>query len=504
MMDFRLLGPLEVTRDGRLVPLPPGKPSALLARLLLDLDRVVSVDALVDGLWDEPPPSARKLVQVYISKLRGALGPESIESRSPGYRVPASADQCDLGRFEELTRQARNERDAGQRRTLLEEALSLWRGAALAEFRSLPFAGPAARRLAELRLAALEDRIDADLELGDHGRVIAELEGLVIEEPLRERPRRQLMIALYRSGRYAEALASYREARRSMIEDLGIEPGPALQELERAILRRDAGLEHGRSASTNERGPIICSDRALLPLLGPLCADGRELVLVELAAGARELKAHIDLLDAVREQSEKEHLSIRVASFTSPKPGDDLARLAAEQQAELLVVSDWDAVPRQAACDVAFAPRADLTFVATDAVLVPFGGRRDEWAALELGAWVARAHNLPLRLLGVESSGERRDASRLLASASLALQRFAETTAEPVIARPGAEGILGQPSSLIVASLPAVGLDKTRQTLVEQTGVPLLFVRPGLRPSGLAPDQTLTEFSWSLRDAVPG
>jgi DNA-binding SARP family transcriptional activator len=503
MMDFRLLGPLEVARDEQAVRLPPGKPSALLARLLLDLDRVVSVEALVDGLWDaRPPASAHKLVQVYVSKLRGALGRGTVETRSPGYRVVVSPGQCDLGRFEELTLRARNESDVRQRRMLLEQALALWRGPALAEFRSLPFAVPAARRLAELRLAAQEDRIDAELELGEHDRIIAELEGLVAEEPLRERPRRQLMLALYRSGRYAEALASYREARRSMIEDLGIEPGPALQELERAILRRDSTLEHTRPAGASERGPIICTDRNLLPLLGPLCAGGRELVLVEVAAGAQELRAHIDMLDAVRAESEQAHVSIRVAAFTSANPADDLARVAAEQQAELLVVSDWDAVPRHAACDVAFAPRADLSFTASEPVLVPFGGRREEWAALELAAWIARAHNLPLRLLGVESSGARRDATRLLASASLALQRFAETTAEPVIVRPGAEGILAQPSSLVVASLPADELDKTRQTLVERTSVPLLLVRPGLRPSGLAPDQTLTQFSWSLRDAV--
>jgi DNA-binding SARP family transcriptional activator len=503
MMDFLLLGPLEVTQAGRTVPLPPGKPSALLARLLLDLDRVVSVDALVDGLWEgTPPPSAHKLVQVYVSRLRGILGHESIETRPPGYRVAAGPDRCDLARFETLTGRARNEGDPGRRKALLQQALALWRGPALAEFRSLPFATPAARRLAELRLNALEEQIEAQLELGEHDRLVAELEALVVEEPLRERPRRQLMLALYRSGRYAEALASYREARRSMIEDLGIEPGAALQSLERAILRSDPALDYQPSAGRDARGAIICTDRNLLPLLAPLCADGRDLVLIEVAAGADELKARIADLDTVRMQNEDAGLNLRTAAFTSANPAADLERLAADQQAELLVVSELEAIPPQGACDVAFAPRPDLPFTASDLVMVPFGGRREEWAALELGAWLARAHDLTLRLLGVESKGPRRDATRLLAGASLALQRFAATTAEPVIVPPGADGILAQAGSLVVASLPPDGLDATRQSLIERTAVPLLFVRPGLRPSGLAPDQTLTQFSWSLRDAV--
>jgi len=131
-------------------------------------------------------------------------------------------------------------------------------------------------------------------------------------------------------------------------------------------------------------------------------------------------------------------------------------------------------------------------------VLVPFGGGRDEWAALELGAWLARAHGLPLRLLGAEARDGRRDASRMLAGASLALQRFAATAAEPVLVAPGPEGVLAVEGSVVVASLPPGGLDTTRRALVERTAIPLLFVRAGLRPGGLAPDRTLTRFSWSL------
>ena len=503
MTDFRLLGPLEALEGGEPVDLPAGKPRALLAQLLLDANRVVSTDAIVDGLWGQrPPASAHKLVQVYVSKLRKALGPDCIETRSPGYRVLATLERYDLGRFEELTALASSERDVARRAALLERALSLWRGPALAEFHGLPFAAPAMRRLAELRLAALEDRIDAKLELGSQGSLIAELEALVVEEPLRERPRRQLMIALYRSGRHAEALARYREARRVLIDELGIEPSPALQELERAILRRDPTLEQARSGAGDERGPIVCDNASLLSLLTRLCGRELKLVLVEIDAGGTELEARLERLAKAREEVRAQGIRVRSSSFTSPNAADDLARLAAEQDAELLVVSQPSAVPDGAPCDVALAPRTDLDFVASGPVLVPFGGRRDEWAALELGAWIARAHELPLRLLGAESSGVKRDASRLLASASLALQRFAGTSAEPVIVRPGAESILGERGSVIVVSLPAGELDPTRSALVERASIPVLLVRPGLRPSGLAPDRTLTQFSWSLRESV--
>src|SRR5205085_641162 len=141
---------------------------------------------------------------------------------------------------------------------LLGQALALWRGSPLAEFRDAPFARAAGRRLAELRLATLEQKLEAELELGRHDRIVGELEALVDEEPLRERPRRQLMLALYRSGRQADALARYREGRRLLVQELGIEPGAALQELERAILRRDPHLDEVRGGRSRVRGCVIC------------------------------------------------------------------------------------------------------------------------------------------------------------------------------------------------------------------------------------------------------
>jgi len=500
MTDFRLLGPFEVLEDDRPVDLPQGKPRALLARLLLDAGRVVSAETLVESLWGDPaPPSAPKVLQVYVSQLRKALGPERIETRPPGYSLRAERDEYDLGRFETLADAARATSDPVRRAQFLAEALALWRGPGLAEFRREPFARPAARRLAELRLGALEARIGAELELGRHERLVAELETLVEEEPLREQLRRQLMVALYRSGRQAEALAAYRAGRSLLVEELGIEPSPELQDLERAILRHDPTLAEPQASRARARGCVIAVGAELADLLAPLGADGRELLLVELAGDAAELRKRTAALESVRTTLVERGVDARTACFTSTDPEEDLVRLAAEQEAELLVVGS--PLESEAPCDVAVAPRPDLPFRPDAAVLVPFGGGKEEWAALELGAWLARAHGLPLRLLGAQARDGRRDASRMLASASLALQRFAATAAEPLLVPPGPQGILAAEGSVLVASLPAAGLDSTRRVLVEQATVPLLFVRPGLRPGGLAPDRTLTRFSWSLADA---
>ena len=499
MTEFRLLGPLEAAESGSLVALPPGKPSALLARLLLESNRVVPVEALVDALWGEhPPASANKLVQAYVSQLRKALGAAAIETRAPGYLVRIASDDLDLRRFEAVSAEAEETSDPARRAELLGRGLALWRGAPLAEFRDAPFARAASRRLSELRLGALEQKLEAELELGRHERIVGELDALVDEEPLRERPRRQLMVALYRSGRQAEALACYREGRRLLVQELGIEPSPALQELERAILRRDPSLERGGAVRRRVRGCVICVGTELHELVAPLCKEGRELLVVELAGDRRELPERAGRLDRLRAEFERDGLQVRTATFTSETPSEDLARLAAEQDAELLATPTLPGEPFAAPCDVAFAPRPDLAFEPAGPVLVPFGGSREEWAALELGAWLARAHRLGLRLLGVEGGDGGRDASRMLAGASIALQRFAATPAEPAIVAPGAEGILGEHGSVVVASLPPGELGPTRQELIERTRIPLLLVRGGLRPSGLAPARTLTRFSWSL------
>jgi DNA-binding SARP family transcriptional activator len=498
MREFRLLGPLEASEDGAAIALPVGKPRAVLALLLLDANHVVSTEALVDGLWgDHPPASANKLVQAYVSQLRKTLGAEGIETHSPGYLTRVAPRDLDILQFESLAAEADATTDPARRVELLGRALALWRGTPLAEFRSEPFARAAARRLGELRLAALEQKLEGELEVGRHERAIAGLDALVEEEPLRERPRRLLMLALYRSGRQADALACYREGRRLLVQELGIEPSGALQELERLILRRDPSLE-ADDRSRPARGSVICVGTALTSLVAPLCTDGRELLVVEVAAAAEELRGRAERLERVREDLQSRGVDVRTATFTSDSPGDDLGRLAVEQDAELLVTGPLGSRPVDAPCDVAVAPLPQLPFAPRGPVLVPFGGGREEWPAVELGAWLARAHGLPLRLLGVEGGADRRDASRTLAGASLALQRFAGTSAEPVIVPPGAEGILAQDGSVVVASLPAGELGATREALIARSEVPLLFVRAGIRPSGLAPTRTLTRFSWSL------
>ena len=245
-MDVRILGPFEVRESGRLLALGRGKQTALLARLVLDANRVVSVDVLIDDLWGEDPPeTAVKMVQVYVSKLRKLLPAETLRTRAPGYLLELPPGAVDLERFEALLAEGRSSLAAGradETSALLREALALWRSPALAEFEE-PFALVETARLGELRLSALEERIDADLALGRHAELASELEALVARHPLRERLRGQHMLAVYRIGRQADALASYQAFRLRLSEELGIEPSSRLRELERRILRQEHDLE---------------------------------------------------------------------------------------------------------------------------------------------------------------------------------------------------------------------------------------------------------------------
>jgi len=244
--EFRLLGPLEAVVDGTPVRLAAEKPRALLALLLLNRNRVVPTERLVDELWgEEAPARATKALQVYVSQLRKALGPERLVTRSPGYELRVDEGELDVARFESLAAAAREQLSAGNARAAaagLREALELWRGPALREFRSEPFAEIAGARLEDLRLGAVEDRLQAELDTGEAARVVPELEELVAAEPLRERPRELLMLALYRAGRQADALDLYRRTRDLFVNELGIEPGPGLRELEQAVLRQDTAL----------------------------------------------------------------------------------------------------------------------------------------------------------------------------------------------------------------------------------------------------------------------
>jgi YVTN family beta-propeller protein len=244
-VEFRLLGPVEVVVNGTPLPIGGHKQRALLAILLLRANEVVTRDALIDTLWGEKPPAtASDSINVYISRLRKLLAASECETqvvtRGHGYSLDLG-DDFDLRRFEQLVGKAREiapDGDAASARTVLDEALGLWRGPALADLEE-PFAREERGRLEELRLRALEERLELDLELARHADIVPELEALVAEHPYREPLCRQLMLALYGSGRQAEALALYRNTRRTFADELGIEPGPELRQLEQSILRQD-------------------------------------------------------------------------------------------------------------------------------------------------------------------------------------------------------------------------------------------------------------------------
>ena len=247
-MEYRVLGSLEVLdRSGHRLPLGGARQQTVLASLLLRAGRTVPLDRLVDELWEKPPQTAAKTVQVYVSRLRHDLEPRAIESRPGGYALLLDGDDLDLAQFEQIAgegRAALAAGDFGRSAQLLRDALALWRGPALSGLSSQPLRREA-ERLEEMRLHALEDRIEADLGSGRAREVVAELQPLVAEHPFRERLRAQLMLALYRAGRQSDALEVYRETRTLLADELGLEPGEELRELERRMLAHDPDLELG-------------------------------------------------------------------------------------------------------------------------------------------------------------------------------------------------------------------------------------------------------------------
>jgi YVTN family beta-propeller protein len=247
MLEFRILGPFDVLDGDRTIELGGARQRAVLAILLLHRGETVSVDRIVDLMWGEAPPAtAVKTVQVYVSHLRSALGKDVVASSSSGYALADDPERIDAVRFERLVdegRAALAEDDPARAAERLQWALALWRGPVLGDLAYEQFAQDAVARLEEQRLAAVEERIEADLRLGRHVELVAELEGLVSKHPLRERLRAQHMLALYRSGRQVDALESFRDARGSLIEELGLEPGNELREREQAILAQDPALD---------------------------------------------------------------------------------------------------------------------------------------------------------------------------------------------------------------------------------------------------------------------
>jgi predicted ATPase/DNA-binding SARP family transcriptional activator len=312
LVEFRLLGRLEVEANG--VDVTPGRPKqrALLALLLLREGQVVATDDLVEALWGlRPPETAQIALYGHISALRKWLGAERIETRAPGYRLHlADEDEFDIRRFERVAAGSRADGPAARSQTL-RDGLALFRGEPLFDFRDEQFACLEAGRLAELRLATLEDQIEADLELGRHVEIVPELERLVAEHPLRERLRAQLMLALYGAGRQADALLSFREGRALLVDELGVDPGPALKRLERQILNHDPRL-----AAPDAFTPVLhlAKKRANLPPQ-PTSFVGRD----------REIREVADLL---------RRSDVRLITLTGPG-GTGKTRLAIRVAADL-------------------------------------------------------------------------------------------------------------------------------------------------------------------------
>jgi predicted ATPase/DNA-binding SARP family transcriptional activator len=365
---FRILGPLEV--EG-ISALGGPKQRALLARLLLAPGRPIPVERLVDDLWpDEPPETSRHAVQVYASTLRRLLGAESIRADRGGYVLEVEPDDVDAARFERLASEGARLLERGEAesaRTELAQALTLWRGSALAGVG--PTLEAERARLEAQRLAALEDRIEADLALGRHEDLVAELEELIRQEPLRERFRRQLMLALYRTGRQADALAAYHDARRTLVQELGIEPSTELRELEAAILRQDPALTVepaelrarrrlpapatpliGRRREVDEVSALLRDGVRLLTLTGPGGTGKTRLAIQtahELAPAFRDGVVFVGLAALRDPELVPAEIAAALEIEDAPDPGLALARHLRDR-AELLVLDNFEQVDEAA------------------------------------------------------------------------------------------------------------------------------------------------------------
>jgi len=329
-VEFAILGPLEARADGREFALGGPKQRAVLAMLLLQANQPVSRDRLIDGLWGESPPrTAAHTLDDYVSRLRRVIGRDRIERHPAGYLVRVEPGELDLERFEALLEEGRSAAavgDAPRASDVLGEALDLWHGRALADLENEPFAASESERLEERRLLALEARIDVELGLGRGRDVVGELERLVAEHPFRERLLGQLMLSLYRGGRQAEALSAYQAGRRRLVEELGIEPGQALRELEQAILRQDPSLHLPSRIERRRRRALIGT-----PTTGVFV--GRERELAELLAGLEDALSGRGRLFLISGEP----------GIGKSRLADELANRAAQRGAQLLVGRSWEA-----------------------------------------------------------------------------------------------------------------------------------------------------------------
>ena len=473
-------------------------------------------------------------IQAHISHLRKRLDPASsaapssslIQTRPPGYLIRLAPEQLDLRRFERLTEEAEEASSNGDFAIAAghyRNAFALWRGPVLADFADDSFSRAARARLEDLRLAALEDRMDVELALGHHAGLPAELEALVADHPLRERLHGQLMLALYRSGRQAEALEAYRRLRRALTDELGLEPSPALQELERAILTQDPSLD-ARRAVADRPGPgrsilVVASGDAnldaLLRIAEPLASTAeRELILVRPVTQRDEVATTAAAANARRREL---GVTARAAAFTTSDLASDVLRLTTSYDADLVLldapggfedgvlsgelVRILEHSPAQVAIQTSEVDRSSGA-----GMFVPFGGGEHDWAALELAAWLALSSAAPLRLVGTSADPRtgRRDSSRLLADASLAVQRLVEVDTVPLLCEPTEDALVdavADASAVVVGISPRwqrEGIGASRLAIL-RSGVPVVLVHSGLRPGGLAPLDSHTRFTWTLR-----
>jgi DNA-binding SARP family transcriptional activator len=523
MVEFRVLGSFEVVRDGLPVDLGGARRRAFLALLVLNAGKVIGTERLIDELWGErPPPTAGHVLHVYVSALRKLLPPEVLASRPPGYALEVSPESIDLLRFERSVATGRRALQAGDARAAaaaFDEGLSMWRGPVLEDFAADEFVQAEARRLDELRVAARELRAEAGIALGGGADVVAELSALASEHPYRERGHALLMRALAAGGRQAEALAVYTAVRERLDEELGIEPGEDLRAAHLAVLRQEVSATAPPAPLPATAGAVlaVAFEPGRLPAVAAAAdaaaaGSNRELivacVLPRSEGSAPDLAAASRVAADVRRTVASE---ARGAAFASRDPARDIAALAAENEADLVVLDAAGLVDARGRLPELLAAALE-TITADVALLIgappaagallaaPFGGGVHDWAATELAALMARGGGGGLRLIGVTTDDD--DASRLVARAALAVQRAVGLDAEPVLAVPTAEGLVAAAEGVggLVIGVSdrwrSTGLGDIRRALA-RSAPSALVVRRGVRPGLLAPPDARTRFGWS-------
>jgi DNA-binding SARP family transcriptional activator len=520
LLEFLLLGPFEVRRDGVALDLGGPRRAALLALLALSPGRPVGVDRLVNDIWGEDPPrTAAHRLQVLASEARKLLPTGAIVHRPAGYVLEVLPDSVDVFEFERELSDGRAALARGQHAraaTVLSDALARWRGAALADLAGLDFAEAAARRLEELRTAARELELEARLAGGQASQVIPLLFDLVRDQPLHERRSALLMRALAADGRRAEALAVYAEIRRRLDDELGIQPGPELLDTHRTLVRSETATP--RTADPARPGAVIAVGRDADSLAAAVAggepvaaASGRELIVICLVH--RDASERPDLHTAsalARQAATASGVRARSAAFVTHDLAHDVGAFAEEHDASVVILGAGDIVApaRFSSATAALLDQvtAHVAFAFGDTrrpgagVAALFGGSEHDWAALELAALIARATQTPLRLVGAVTDGG--DASRLLARASLAVQYVVDIEVEQALVHPTATELLsaaGERRLLLGVSdrWRSEGLGALRMSLA--TAAPGgLIVRRGTRPGLLAPADAGTRFSWSI------